>query len=118
MLIAEGVAVFDAIVFDGPPIMGLADAPMIGAVVTGCVLVIEAGQTTHAQVRQSLRRMSLAGAHMLGAVLTKCRSRGDPYGYGYGYGLGALPPGAPGGSSRETGGVAGVVARARRVITR
>ena len=120
MLIAEGTAVFDAIVFDGPPIMGLADAPTIGAAVTGCVLVIEAGQTTHAQVRQSLRRMSLAGAHMLGAVLSKCRSRGDPYGYGYGYGHqpGALSPDAAGRPSHETRGVAGVVARARRVITR
>jgi capsular exopolysaccharide synthesis family protein len=114
MLIAEGAAVFDMIVFDGPPIMGLADAPMIGAVVAACLVVIEAGRTTRAQLRQSLRRMSMAGAHILGAVLTKYRARRDPYGYGYGYGY---TYGHAAGRTNARG-VAAVVARARRLVAR
>ncbi len=125
-LIAEGAAVFDIIIFDGPPIMGLADAPMIGAVVAACLLVIEAGRTTRAQLRQSLRRMSIGDAHILGAVLTKYRAGRDPYGYDYDYGYGygyayAHAHGHPGGHERVvTGarGAAAVVARARRLIAR
>jgi len=121
MLIAEGAAVFDMIVFDGPPIMGLADAPMIGAVVAACLLVIEAGRTTRAQLRQSLRRMSMGGAHILGAVLTKYRARRDPYGYGYGYAYADAyghPDGRGGAVVAGARGVAGVVARARRLVAR
>jgi capsular exopolysaccharide synthesis family protein len=117
-LIAEGGAVFDMIVFDGPPIMGLADAPMLGAAVAACVLVIEAGRTTHAQLRQSLNRMSMAGAHVLGAVLTKYRARRDPYGgYAYAY---SHPYGFPSAQGTTSAGarVASVVARARRLVAR
>jgi capsular exopolysaccharide synthesis family protein len=117
LLIAEGGAVFDMIIFDGPPIMGLADAPMIGAVVAACLLVIEAGRTTRAQLRQSLRRMSIGGAHILGAVLTKHRNRRDSYGYGYGYAYGR-PDGRGGAVAAGAREVAGVVARARRLIVR
>ncbi|HLZ85450.1 MAG TPA: polysaccharide biosynthesis tyrosine autokinase [Caulobacteraceae bacterium] len=120
MLIAEGGAVFDMMVFDGPPTMGLADAPMLGAAVAGCLIVVEAGRTTRSQLRQSLRRMSMAGAHILGAVLTKYRARRDPYGYGYGYAYAAAYGRPDGGGRALVGprGVAGVVARARRLIAR
>jgi capsular exopolysaccharide synthesis family protein len=120
MLVAEGGATFDLIVFDGPPIMGLADAPTIGAAVAACVLVVEAGRTTRAQLSQSLRRMSMAGAHVLGAVLTKHKARGAPYGDGYDYaysrargdplGEAGMAAGAPGGG--------GAMARARRLVSR
>jgi capsular exopolysaccharide synthesis family protein len=118
LLIAEASALFDMIVLDSPPVMGLADAPLIGSVVAGCLLVIEAGRTTRAQVRQSLRRMGLAGAHMLGTVLTKYKgaSGAQSYGYNYGYDYGA----AHGHTSSDgaIGGVSGAVARVRRLIAR
>jgi capsular exopolysaccharide synthesis family protein len=110
MLIAEAGAVFDMIVFDGPPVMGLADAPMIGASVAACLMVVEAGRTSRTQLRHALRRLSMAGAHVLGAVLTKHRDRRDPYGYGYGY---AYDYGRS-----DVRGVAAVVARARRLVAR
>jgi polysaccharide biosynthesis transport protein len=114
LLIAEGGALFDMILFDGPPVMGLADAPMIGASVAACLVVVEAGRTSRAQLRQSLRRLSMAGAHVLGAVLTKHRDRRDPYGYGYGYGYGY----ANGYGRSNLRGVAAAVARARRLVAR
>jgi capsular exopolysaccharide synthesis family protein len=112
MLVAEGGAVFDMIVLDGPPIMGLADAPMIGATVAACLVVIESGRTTRAQLRQSLRRMSIAGAHVLGAVLTKYRAGRNSYGYDYDYGY----PSAQGAPTPGARAVAAVVARARRLV--
>jgi Mrp family chromosome partitioning ATPase len=108
------------IIVDGPPVMGLADAPLIGAVVSGCLLVVEAGRTTRAQVRQSLRRMAMAGAHMLGTVLTKYKPAHDDQGEGFGYGYGN--PYAYGSESGDTGpqsqGVSRVMARARRLISK
>jgi Mrp family chromosome partitioning ATPase len=89
---------------------------MIGAVVAACLVVIEAGRTTRAQLRQSLRRMSMSGAHILGAVLTKYKARRDPYGYGYGYGYSYSYGHAAGRTNAR--GVAGVVARARRLVAR
>jgi capsular exopolysaccharide synthesis family protein len=86
ILMAEASALFDMIIVDGPPVLNLADAPLIGAVVSGCVLVVEAGQTTRAHLRHSMRRMAQSGAHILGTVLTKYRATGGAYGAGYGYG--------------------------------
>ncbi|HEX4742889.1 MAG TPA: polysaccharide biosynthesis tyrosine autokinase [Caulobacteraceae bacterium] len=88
-LAAEAAASFDIVVFDGPPVMGLADAPIIGTAVEGSILVVEAGRTTQRQVREAMRRMAMAGAHVLGVVLNRAKTvPGEPgYGYGDGYGF-------------------------------
>ena len=90
-------------------------------------MVAEAGRTTRTQVRQALNRMNLAGAHMLGTVLTKYRRSPGAYGYGYGYGYygyghgqgdhGADPAGR-GGNGSESRGVARTLAKALRLIGR
>ncbi len=109
-LVEEATALFDMVIFDGPPIMALADAPMIGTVVEGALLVVEANRTTRPQVRTAIRRLGMAGAHVLGVVLTRYRaSRGEEeYGYGYGYDYnptlltGSNPKaGAPSGGERK-----------------
>jgi succinoglycan biosynthesis transport protein ExoP len=91
VMIAEASADFDTVIFDSPPIMGLADAPIIGSAVAGCLLAVESGATTRAQARQALGRMSQAGVHMLGTVLTKYKAPRGLHGYGYGdaHGYGA-----------------------------
>jgi Mrp family chromosome partitioning ATPase len=76
---------FDMVIFDGPPIMGLADAPLISSAVGGTVMVLEAGLTGRSQVRAALRRLAMARGHLLGAVLTKFNAKAASYGYGYGY---------------------------------
>ncbi|HEY2048164.1 MAG TPA: polysaccharide biosynthesis tyrosine autokinase [Caulobacteraceae bacterium] len=88
-LAKEAADCFDIVVFDGPPVMGLADAPIIGAAVEGSIMVVDAGRTTQKQVREAMRRMTMAGARVLGAVLNRARAvPGEPgYGYGDGYGF-------------------------------
>ncbi|MHB8530557.1 MAG: GumC family protein [Caulobacteraceae bacterium] len=71
LLASEAGQVFDVLIFDGPPIMGLADAPMIAAAVTGCLVVIEPGRTGRTQARAALARLALASGHILGVALTK-----------------------------------------------
>ena len=80
---------FEHIMIDAPPILGMADAPILGASVEGTVLVIEAERTALRDIRHGLERLRLVNAHVLGAIVTKVvyrRHYGYNYGYGYGYG--------------------------------
>ena len=76
---------FDHVVVDCPPVLGLADAPLIARATEGTVFVVESGRTRSTQARQALERLVRVRAHMIGAVLTKLDSRSSGYGYGYGY---------------------------------
>lgn len=79
---------FDHIVLDLPPVMGLADAPLIASQTEG-TLVITAAHSTHKNVaRLAVSRLQSAHAHILGAVLSMFDARQASYGYGYGYGYG------------------------------
>lgn len=76
------------VVLDLPPVMGLADAPLIAAQVEG-TLMITAAHSTHKNVaRLAIGRLRNAHAHLLGVVLSIFDVRQASYGYGYGYGYG------------------------------
>ena len=79
---------FDIVVIDGPPIMGLADAPLLASVADGTMLVIESAKTRRAVVRDALKRLHFARARMVGAVLNKYHPKHSAGAYGYGYGYG------------------------------
>ena len=83
--IKTAVELFDHVIFDSPPVLGLADAPLIARAAEGTVFVIEAARTRSSQARHALDRLTAVRAHILGAVLTKLDSRSEGYGYGYGY---------------------------------
>jgi capsular exopolysaccharide synthesis family protein len=84
-IIAEAVNEFDMVIVDGPPVLGLADAPLLGAVCEGTLMVIESGKTRTRAAVDAINRLKAAGSHVLGAVLTKYRAQGGGYGYGYAY---------------------------------
>jgi succinoglycan biosynthesis transport protein ExoP len=88
-VLQEVAAEFDQVIIDGPPVMGLADAPLLASVASGTILVIAAGSTRRGLARAALKRLHLSHAKLLGAVLTKFNARKASYGYGYGYGYGA-----------------------------
>ena len=85
-LLAKADDQFDLVIIDGPPVMGLADAPLLASVTAGTVLVIEAGTTRRGLARAAVRRLLTGQAHLLGAVLNKFSLRKAGYGYAYGYG--------------------------------
>lgn len=87
-LLSVGLEIFDLIVLDGPPVMGLADAPLIASAAAGTVFVIGAGQARASALGGALRRLHYARAQLLGTVLTKYDASAAGYGYGYGYGHG------------------------------
>jgi polysaccharide biosynthesis transport protein len=96
---------FDLVVIDGPPVMGLSDAPLLASVVDGVVVVVESGGTKRDLAKSMVRRLRAGRAHILGAILTKFdvkkagyaygHAYGTGYGYGYGYDYGAQPQPTP-----------------------
>lgn len=80
---------FDHVIIDVAPVMGLADAPLVGSAVEGMVFVFDS-QTTRSHMAQvALERLFGARTHVLGAVLTKYDAKTNgTYGYGYGYDYG------------------------------
>ncbi|WP_448502384.1 GumC family protein [Sphingomonas sp.] len=79
---------YDHIIIDSPPVMGIADAPLIGSRVEGVVYAVESHGIRSSMVKTALSRLMAANAHILGGVLTKFEARKAHYGYGYDYGYG------------------------------
>jgi capsular exopolysaccharide synthesis family protein len=88
-IIAEAREAFDLVVIDGPPTLGLADAPLLASAAGSALFVIESGKTRTRAAIEALNRLEATGTRLVGAALTKSQDSGDGYGYaGYGYGYG------------------------------
>jgi polysaccharide biosynthesis transport protein len=89
-IIAEAEEQFDVVLVDGPPTLGLADAPLLSSVSGNVLFVVESGSTRTRAAIEALNRLESTGAHVLGAALTKASTEAGygygRYGYGYGYG--------------------------------
>jgi capsular exopolysaccharide synthesis family protein len=79
---------YDHVVIDSPPVMGLADAPLIASRVDGVIYAIESHGIRSSLVRTALNRLTSANARIIGGVLTKFETKRARYGYGYDYGYG------------------------------
>lgn len=79
---------YDHVVIDSPPVMGLADAPLIASRVEGVVYAVESHGIRSTLVKTALGRLVSANARVFGGVLTKFEARRAHYGYGYEYGYG------------------------------
>lgn len=79
---------YDHVVVDSPPVMGLADAPLIAGHVEGVIYAVESHGIRSTQVKTALNRLQAAHTRVFGAVLTKFEARKAHHGYGYEYGYG------------------------------
>lgn len=77
--------IYDVIIIDGPPVMGLADAPLLASIADGTLLIVEAGRGYRGQAKVAIRRLRANSARIIGAVLTKFDARQSGYGYAYEY---------------------------------
>ncbi len=82
-LIAYASRHFDLIILDGPPILELADAPLLAAQTESTLLVVSANQVRQGVVRTRLRRLQMGRGSVAGMVLTKfdVRSANNAYYY-------------------------------------
>ena len=85
-LLALASQSFDIVLIDGPPIMGLADAPLLSSAIQATLLVVAANETRRSTVKIALKRLQFARANVVGALLNKFDAKQTGYGYGYGYG--------------------------------
>jgi len=88
MLINMLLSRYDHVLIDSPPLLGLADAPLIARRVEGVLYTIEANATKNRAISTALTRLRMSGAKLFGAIVTKVGARNQVYGYGYGYGYG------------------------------
>ena len=88
ILVERLLQTYDHVVLDSPPVMGLADAPLIAGRVEGVIYAVESHGIRSSMVRTALGRLASANARVIGGVLTKFEARRAHYGYGYEYGYG------------------------------
>jgi polysaccharide biosynthesis transport protein len=84
-LLALAAQKFDQVIIDGPPILGLADAPILANLADGTLLAVESASTRHGYARGAVKRLLAARAALIGTLLTKFDARHAGYQYG-GYG--------------------------------
>jgi len=75
---------FDIVVLDGPPVLGLADAPLLAHRAEATLLIAAAEATRGDAMRGALQRLLSAHAHVLGTLLVRFDLKGKGAGYGYG----------------------------------
>jgi len=64
---------FDRTVVDGPPVLATADTGLLAGATQATVLVVRAGRTTIDELTEALSALRLAGAKVVGVVLTDTR---------------------------------------------
>jgi len=80
---------YDHIILDAPPILGLADSVILGTKVDGLLMVVSANQVKKDAVRESVKRLRMVRAPIIGAMMNRVDiSNGeysyyDEYMYGY-----------------------------------
>lgn len=86
-LIEELQEKFDLVLLDSPPVLGLADSPVMAALVDGVVIVIQSDRSRRGSLKASLRRLRSMRTTILGGVLTKFdpNDMGNRYSEYYGY---------------------------------
>ena len=78
---------FDLVVIDSAPVLGLADSTELAALADGVMLIVEADRGRGGQLRAALRRLRSTDSVLIGATLTKFdpTRAGNDYSSYYGY---------------------------------
>ena len=84
---------FDLVIFDTPPILGLADAALVAEHCDGLMLLISLRRVDRSLPKEAIERIRSSGAPLLGVVTNAVQEEQHSgihgygkYGYGYGYG--------------------------------
>ncbi len=72
-LMAQWQADYDLIIYDTPPLLGLADGSLLAGHTDGILLVVSMGQTDRCEVKQALEGLQMAGTPVLGVVANRAK---------------------------------------------
>ncbi|WP_417621196.1 polysaccharide biosynthesis tyrosine autokinase [Parasphingorhabdus sp.] len=87
-LIAELNSKYDHVIVDAPPVLAIADVPLLSRAVEGVLYVVQANGAKMRTIQTALDRVQSTGARVFGAIVTKLDSRNSAYGYDDGHGYG------------------------------
>lgn len=76
---------YDTVIIDAPPVLGLADIPLLANTVEGVIYTIEAGGVKMRGIQAAISRVRSSNAHIFGGIVTKVQVQNSGYGYGYSY---------------------------------
>ena len=92
---------FDLVIYDTPPVLGLADAMLTSEHVDGLILLVSLDRVDRHLPKEAIKRIQASGASLLGLVTNAVKPESahadgygygyGKYGYGYGYGYGGQP---------------------------
>ena len=74
---------YDRVIIDGPPVIGLADAPQISSHADAIVFILQANKASNRVILRAITRLRAADANIIGGVLTQVDNRNNMYGYNY-----------------------------------
>ncbi|MCD1624372.1 tyrosine-protein kinase family protein, partial [Citromicrobium bathyomarinum] len=75
LLMRRLLETYDHVVIDSPPVMGLADAPLIATHVEGVLYVVESHNIRAGLVKNAIGRLNSANIRIFGALLTKFEAK-------------------------------------------
>jgi capsular exopolysaccharide synthesis family protein len=85
-LIEEARARYDWILIDAPPILAMADTPVLSALADGLVMVVWSEHCTRPALKRALEQVRAVGGKLTGVVLNKVDLKRNAYYYGQYYG--------------------------------
>ena len=72
------------VIIDSPPLGSVADAAQVASMCDGAALVVRAGETSRALIKQSLQQLDQVGCTLLGVILNRAETNGRAYKKYYG----------------------------------
>jgi capsular exopolysaccharide synthesis family protein len=111
-LLSELAQRYDRVLVDGPPVLGLADARILGATCDAALLVLHAEKSRRRPSQRAVESLLSVGTRILGVVVNGVAGRGRGYGYheygdyhysygDYGRQLESKPNAAAGGTAKH-----------------
>jgi succinoglycan biosynthesis transport protein ExoP len=83
-LLQEMRPLYDLILVDSPPLLPIADARLLSALVDRCIIAIRWRTTARDSVARAIEQIKQAGGQLAGLVLTQVKDQAN-HGYGYYY---------------------------------
>ena len=83
--VAKLQEIYDIVIVDAPPVLGLADIPLLATAVEGVVYTVEANGVKVRDLQSALRRVRDSRARIFGGIITKTTRQNSGYGYDYAY---------------------------------
>ena len=72
-LVVKLTDTYDTVIIDAPPVLGLADIPLLADSVEGVIYTIEAGGVKLRGIQAAIERVRSSHAHIFGGIVTRCR---------------------------------------------